>query len=237
MSKKRKTVAKNWPLWKQSKHSDKRLKHILSSDCPRKDPVFQRGLCCWGWLGQRQGDNKGWRWRWKAFLHRAGRESCAGLTWGLSVKCRGLVPAGRKTECRAQHAHVVWKKGWQSLQRLQLGYFTHWALSSRDSSLHHQAAAAQWLFSGLQFPWGSALFTTNDHSLFHTESVNSQSCLLDLHTPSYVYSYKNMLQNPKLLSQSHGLLWVGWGFSPKSECLLISMQTATQMAIWAGEEC
>lgn len=153
----------------QSKHSDKRLRHILSSDCPGQDPVFQRGLYCWGWLGQRQGDREGWRWRWKAFLQRAGRKSSAGLTWGLSMECGGHVPAGRKSKYRAQHIHIVWKpEGWQSLHWPQLGYFTHWALNSRNSSLHQQA---QWLFSGFQFPRGSAVFITNDHSHFHTESV------------------------------------------------------------------
>lgn len=182
-----KLMAKNWPRWKQNKHNDKRLRHILSNDCPRQDPVLQRGLCCWGWLGQRQGDNEGWRRRWKVFLPRAGRKSCAGLTWGLSMKCSGHLPARRKPECRAQHAHVEWKpKGRQSLHWPQLGYFTHWALNSRDSSLHQQAAAAQWLFSGLQFPWGSAVFITSDHSLFILNLCNSQGCLLHLHTLSYV---------------------------------------------------
>lgn len=90
-------VAKNWPCWKQSKHSDKRLRHILSSDCTGQHPVFQRGLRCWGWLDQRQGDNEGWGWRWKAFLQRAGRKSCAGLTRGLSVKCSAHVTSREKT--------------------------------------------------------------------------------------------------------------------------------------------
>lgn len=126
-------MAKNWPCWKQSKHSDKRLRHILSSDCTGQHPVFHRGLCCWGWLDQRQGDSEGWGWRWKAFLQRAGRKSCAGLTRGLSVKCSGHVPAGRKSECREQHVHVVWRpEGWQSLHCPQLGCFTHWALNSRQ---------------------------------------------------------------------------------------------------------
>lgn len=86
----------------------------------------------------------------------------------------------------------------------------------RHGSLHQQAATAQQLLSGWQF--SKRVFVTNDHSLFHTESLSpskTQGCLLDLHTPSYVWGYKIMLQNPKSLIQSHGLQWDGWVFQPK----------------------
>lgn len=74
-----KPMAKNWPCWKQSKHNEKRLRHILSSDCARQDPVFQRGLCYWGWLGQRQGDSEGWNaYEKSSFRKQAGR---AVLVW------------------------------------------------------------------------------------------------------------------------------------------------------------
>lgn len=85
-------------------------------------------------LGLARPETRGqWRMKMKSLPSDSRQKSCADLAWGLSVK--GMYQQGENLECRAQHAHVVWKpEGWQSLHWLQLGYFTHWGLNSRDSS-------------------------------------------------------------------------------------------------------
>lgn len=113
-------------------------------------------------LGLARPETRG-QWRMKMEMKSLPSQSRQeGLCWSdMRAQCEvqwALCQQGENL--RAEHnMHTLCEslkvfEGWQSLHWLQLGYFTHWALNSRDSSLHHQAAAAQWLFSGLQFPWG-----------------------------------------------------------------------------------
>lgn len=131
------------------------------------------------------------------------------------------------------HCVKVWRMEKPPLTSAGLGFYPPSSKFQRHGSLHQQATAAQWLFSGWQLPQGTCVSITSDHSLLHTKSLSLQGCLLDLHSSLYVWGFKSMLQNPTLLSQSHGLQWAGWRLSLNSEYLLISTRhPLTQQYKW-----